>query len=414
MLNLNNNKIHDEFLSDENIERVSSEVDKKLKNSKKLVQEVQQIIQRSKRYIDYLEHFMRFNTILNSTLDTQEVHQRAIEAATNLLQCDAASLYLVDEDKQELYFDIIIGEAADDIKEIRLPIDEKSIAGSIALNRKAEIINDVESDKRHFKEADKKSNFNTRNMICVPVFSKDKLRGVLQAINSAEEDFNQTDLILLETLGNQVGIALENAMLYESLRNTFMETMEAFSSAIEAKDRYTGGHTKRVALFSTLIAKYYEGFNKDDVLEVRMAAMMHDIGKIGVDDKVLKKQAPLDAEEWEHMKQHPEFGYRILGHVKSLKNIVDGMRYHHERPDGLGYPLGLKGEEIPLIARIISVADTFDAMTSTRPYRKGLSYETAYDEITRYRGTQFDEKVVDAFVKAFKLEGMGKKRKKSE
>jgi HD-GYP domain-containing protein (c-di-GMP phosphodiesterase class II) len=110
------------------------------------------------------------------------------------------------------------------------------------------------------------------------------------------------------------------------------------------------------------------------------------------------------------MKQHPELGFKILAHVEQLKMVVDGMRYHHERPDGHGYPLGLKGEEIPMIARIISVADTFDAMTSTRPYRKGLPYETAFEEILRNRGSQFDEKVVDAFAEAFRLERMGKKR----
>jgi HD-GYP domain-containing protein (c-di-GMP phosphodiesterase class II) len=250
-------------------------------------------------------------------------------------------------------------------------------------------------------------------MVCVPVETKGKLIGVLQALNRPGESFDKGDQRLLETLAHQVAIAVENAKLYEHLRTQFMETVTAMATAIEAKDRYTGGHTKRVALFSTLIAKHM-GMSKEEIEEVRLSAILHDIGKIGIDDKVLKKQAPLEKDEWEHMKQHPEMGYKILSQVKSMKKITAGMRLHHERPDGLGYPLGLKGDEIPVIASIISVADTFDAMTSTRPYRKGMDYEVAYEEIVKHRGTQFDEKVVDAFVKAFKMERMGKNRLKNE
>jgi HD-GYP domain-containing protein (c-di-GMP phosphodiesterase class II) len=249
-------------------------------------------------------------------------------------------------------------------------------------------------------------------MICVPLETKGRLLGVLQALNKPKS-FTDADLRLLETLGNQVAIAVENALLYQNLKNQFHETVMAMATAIEAKDRYTGGHTKRVALFSELIAKYMD-LSKEEREEVKLSAILHDVGKIGIDDKVLKKDAPLDKGEWEHMKQHPDLGYRILAHIRSLKRITDGMRFHHERPDGNGYPMGLKGEEIPMIARIISVADTFDAMTSNRPYRKGLDYDVAFEEIVKNAGTQFDQKVVDAFIRAFKMERRGKKRLKGE
>ncbi len=359
-----------------------------------------------------LEALMEFSAILNSSLDTSEVRERSMSATTKLLDCDGATLYLFDEEKNELWFDSVVSSAGGTsaLKAIRLPVGENSLAGSVALHRKSVIVNDVKGDARHHKKADDTSKFQTRNMICVPLLSKgDRLLGVLQALNRHHGDFSKSDLKVLETLAHQVSIAVENAQLYENMKGLFMETVLALASAIDAKDRYTGGHTKRVALFSELIAKHL-GMSKDDLEWVRMASNLHDIGKIGVEDKVLKKEAPLEKEEWEHMKQHPEFGYKILAHIKGLKIVTDGMRYHHERPDGLGYPLGLKGEEIPMIARIISVADTFDAMTSSRPYRKGLSYETAYEEIVKHRGTQFDEKVVDAFVKAFTMERMGKKR----
>ena len=144
-----------------------------------------------------------------------------------------------------------------------------------------------------------------------------------------------------------------------------------------------------------------------------MAALLHDISKIGVEDKIPKKQAPLDPEEWKVMQKHPQLGYEIMSRVEGLKDVVGGMRYHHERWDGKGYPLGLKGEDIPLVARIIAVADTYDAMVSTRPYRKGLPPATAFEEIVRYRGTQFDPMVVDAFIQAYQNEKMGKGTQKA-
>lgn len=385
-----------------------------LKRAKALEAELGGIIERAERYTEQLELLMEFSSILNSTLDTSRVRELAMKATCKLLACEGATLYLVDHEKNELYFETIVGSVrTEQLKEIRLKIDECSLAGTVALKRKPIVVNNVEEEARHDKRADQKNSFRTRSMVCVPVDSRGRLLGVLQAINRNDGPFDEADQRLLATLSNQVAIAVENAQLYENVKNQFHETIFAMATAIEAKDRYTGGHTKRVALFSELIAKHM-GLTKDEIHEVRLSAILHDIGKIGIDDKVLKKDAPLDKEEWEHMKQHPEMGYRILAHVKSMRSITDGMRFHHERPDGLGYPLGLKGEEIPMIARIISVADTFDAMTSNRPYRKGLDYDVAYEEIVKYRGTQFDEKVVDAFIKAFKLERMGKKRIKEE
>ncbi|WP_053335881.1 HD-GYP domain-containing protein [Bacteriovorax sp. DB6_IX] len=140
----------------------------------------------------------------------------------------------------------------------------------------------------------------------------------------------------------------------------------------------------------------------EDMNNLKLSAVLHDIGKIGIEDNILKKKAPLTADEFLVMKEHPRLGYEILGHIESLSEVVDGMRFHHERPDGKGYPFGLKGDEIPVIAMIISVADTFDAMISNRPYRKGLPPMIAWQEILDNRGTQFSEKVVDAFDRAFK------------
>lgn len=350
---------------------------------------------RAERYAEKLESLMAFSSILNSSLETSRVREAAMKATCGLLHSEGATLYLVDQEKNELCFETMVGNVlSEQWSEIRVKVDETSAAGWVAVWKKSLIIRDPER---------------VRSMVCVPLEHKGQLLGVLQAIHKLEGEFDQADQRLLETLAHQVAIAVENARLYENMKNQFFETAMALATAIEAKDRYTGGHTKRVAHFAELIARYM-GLSADEVHEVRLSAILHDVGKIGIADGVLKKEAPLDAVEWEHMRQHPEMGWKILANVKCLRKITDGMRFHHERPDGLGYPFGLKGPEIPLIASIISVADTFDAMTSNRPYRQGLSYEEAFDEILRHRGTQFDEKVVDGFVRAFKLERMGKKR----
>jgi HD-GYP domain-containing protein (c-di-GMP phosphodiesterase class II) len=146
----------------------------------------------------------------------------------------------------------------------------------------------------------------------------------------------------------------------------------------------------------------------EELDRIKLGAILHDVGKIGIEDKILKKEAPLDPYEWPVMKTHPELGYQIMKRVQGLKDVVAGMRFHHERWDGQGYPLGLKGEETPLIARIIAVADTYDAMISTRPYRKGLEPRVAYEEIVKNAGTQFCPQTVEAFKRAFAQGKMGR------
>ncbi len=351
--------------------------------------------ERQDGYTEKLQSLMEFSAILNSSLETSRVREAAMKATCGLLHAESATLYLLDQEKRELYFETMVGPVkTEHLREIRLPLSGDSVAGLVAMRRKSIVVNGA------------------RGAVCVPVVAKGNLLGVLQASYKVSGSFTETDRLLLETLAHQVAIAVENARLFENLKNQFYETTMALATATEAKDRYTGGHTRRVAMFAELIARHL-GLSAEEIHEVRLSAILHDVGKIGVEDKVLKKDSALDEVEWEHMRQHPEMGWKILAQVKSMRKITDGMRFHHERPDGLGYPLGLKGEEIPLIASIISVADTFDAMTSNRPYRKGLAYEEAYAEILRHRGTQFDEKVVDAFVRAFKLEGMGKRRSRT-
>jgi HD-GYP domain-containing protein (c-di-GMP phosphodiesterase class II) len=239
-------------------------------------------------------------------------------------------------------------------------------------------------------------------MVTVPVKSKGVVIGVLQAINKLNnEKFTVDDQKMLESLADQVAIALENARLYEAQKIMFKETAEALATAIEKRDPYTGGHTKRVRDFSMACAKNMKLDN--DVMEwLEIAAILHDAGKIGVDDRILRKPGRLDDDEFFQMKQHPKYGFEILQHVKELGRAIPGMKHHHERFDGKGYPDGLQNGDIPLIARIIAAADTWDAMTSDRPYRKGLPDKVANQELKKFSGIQFDPEVVKAFLKAYR------------
>lgn len=350
--------------------------------------------------VGQLSTLMALSTILNSTLEQKEVRKRAIEAATRLTDSEVGSLLLVDSEKNELFFEVALGEKGEKVKEIRLKMGE-GIAGWVAKTGESVIIDDVQNDPRFFKGADKKSSFVTRNMICVPVKSEGKVIGVLQAINKLKGGkFTKDDLEGFISLADQVAIAIEKSRLYQELRDTFFCAAEALADAIEKRDPYTGGHTKRVLQYSVAIGKYLD-LKESELERLRLAAVLHDIGKIGIEDSILRKKGKLSPDEYEMVKKHPVWGAEIMGHIKQLKDIIPGMRYHHERMDGNGYPDHLCDNEIPIIAKIISVADTFDAITTERPYQESLSVNVAFKELRGSAGTQFDSRVVEAFLKAY-------------
>jgi HD-GYP domain-containing protein (c-di-GMP phosphodiesterase class II) len=182
-------------------------------------------------------------------------------------------------------------------------------------------------------------------------------------------------------------------------RELFLGTVKSLAAAIDGKDRYTRGHSERVSRFSVAIAQQL-GLSADEVEKIRISAILHDVGKIGIDDAVLKKPATLTDEEFEIMKTHPQKGYKIMSHIPAMKEFLPGMYMHHEMVNGQGYPQGLKGDEIPLMARIVSVADTFDAMTTDRPYQQGMECAAAVERIKSFVGTRYDAEVVAAFVGA--------------
>ncbi|HIE44157.1 MAG TPA: CHASE2 domain-containing protein [Candidatus Omnitrophica bacterium] len=222
--------------------------------------------------------------------------------------------------------------------------------------------------------------------------------GVISIYRKNTLPFSSDEFDLFVTLSNQTAVALKNAQLYKNAQRLFLDSIRALSAAIDAKDPYTEGHSERVTSLSVVIAKEM-GLPPETHERIRLAAQFHDIGKIGIRDAVLRKKGRLNNSEYEEMKKHPEIGARILQHIHELRDVVPGMRHHHERYDGKGYPEHLRESEIPLFARILCVADSFDAITSDRPYRKGMSLEVACREIKKNTGTQFDPKATEALLR---------------
>lgn len=236
--------------------------------------------------------------------------------------------------------------------------------------------------------------------VCDPISHDDHVIGLLIAGNKTNDngEIASPEMQYLDAVAEFIGTFHENMARYSEQRAMSIGTLEALTAAIDAKDPYTRGHSERVAFLSQEIARAM-GLSDEDAERVRISGLVHDVGKIGVPERVLCKAGRLTDEEFALIKQHPETGHRILKGITLLEHALGGVLHHHERVDGRGYPHGLKGDQIPLAARIIGLADTFDAMSSNRAYRPAMPREKVLAEIARCAGTQLDPRVVEAFGK---------------
>lgn len=233
-----------------------------------------------------------------------------------------------------------------------------------------------------------------RRLILVPLSYHDEMLGLLVATASLEtREFDSRDAQLMANLAAQIGAHWKNFLLFDELRQLLFSLIRALVSAIDAKDPYTFGHSERVAHVARRIAEMAD-FNGEEVEDIYLSGLLHDIGKIGIREQVLLKPTKLSPDEWEHLRQHPDIGARILKPVAAIAKVVPGVQFHHECINGRGYPRGLKGDEIPRMARVIAVADAFDAMSTDRPYRRALSIREMRDVFTAGAGVQWDPQYV--------------------
>ncbi len=237
-------------------------------------------------------------------------------------------------------------------------------------------------------------------VISEPIAYCGRVIGVLVAGQKHGRDavIASPEMQFLEAVADLLGTFHENINRFEEQRAMSMGVLKALTSSIDAKDPYTRGHSERVAQLSHAISLQL-GFSPEEADRIRIAGLVHDVGKIGVPEGILLKQGRLTDDEFDAIKKHPEIGHKILRDIIGMDDVLPGVLYHHERYDGKGYPHGVAGQNIPLVARIIGIADTFDAMSSTRSYRAALSREKVLQEIERCSGAQFDPKLVEAFLK---------------
>ncbi len=238
-----------------------------------------------------------------------------------------------------------------------------------------------------------------RSVMCAPMRTTDEILGVLYVDSLMAREFNAAELELLAAIGNQAGLAMHRAKLLADVERLFLDVTRAIAAIIDAKDGYTHKHSERVAAFGVRLARHL-GFDADGRAVVELSGLLHDVGKIGVPDAILNKPGKLTEAEFTEMRLHPLHGARILSNIKSQKviSLLPGVKYHHERWDGTGYPEGLKGEEIPLLGRVLGVADFLDALTSDRSYRKGVPLEQAVQMVRDLAGQAFDPSIVSAAV----------------
>lgn len=339
-----------------------------------------------------------------SCAETEEIIERLIESLHQVITFDTVTVLLFDRENE-----ILKVSASDDEN---FPVGSKimptGIMETVWHSGKGELVNDLPQDPR-FTELKTPA----YSLICTPLRSKETMTGLIRISSRQTLDYTAEDLKLLTTLSTQAAVQVENATLYRQLKDSFYTMVYTLAETIEMRDPYTGNHTKRVTEYSLAIGRVLK-LSEYQLNRLELSAVLHDVGKIGVPDTVLLKQGPLDDDEFHQIKQHTRYGEEILHRIPQLYDIIPGVKSHHERFDGRGYPEGLQGDEIDIKARIIAVADTFDAMTTDRPYRRGFPFEEAYEELRKNAGTQFDPAIVDAFFEIDVMEAYFAARTKSD
>jgi len=340
-----------------------------------------------------------------STLEIKEILKLIVEATSKTMGVKMCSLKLLDKEKQKLILSASIGLSNSYLKKGQIQISE-GIENEVVKNKEPLVVTDIKIDPR-IKKAEYTLKEGIAAFLSAPLLAKEKVLGVLTIYSQEPYHYTEEEKKMLVTLANQSAIAIENASLFKTVKESILNATKSLAEAIDAKDAYTRGHCERVAKLTMATAREL-GIPESRMESIYIASLLHDIGKIGVSENILHKPSELTKEEFEKIKTHPLLSVKILSPISFPWDILPAIRQHHERIDGKGYPDGLTGDEISLEARIIEVTDAYEAMISDRPYRKALSEEEAIMELKRCAGRQFDPQIVDIFLKVLAYE----KRKK--
>jgi putative nucleotidyltransferase with HDIG domain len=334
---------------------------------------------------------------VTSILHLNEVLRLITRKAAEIMDAPCCSLRLLDSSKQELVLRGAHGFSKSFFKVKNVIKVAESVVGRVAMKGKPLIISDIRKEK-HYKYSNLIIQKGLRSLLIVPLILKNKTIGTLSIYNKEPCKYTPENVNLLSMLASQAAIAIENARLYEQIEISYLNTIKTLSNIIDAKDSHTYGHSERVMEHCMNMANELR-LSQHDKEILKYASLLHDIGKIGIDVGILRKPSKLNEEEWKIMVMHPVLGSGIVDQIDFLSELSPVILRHHERYDGKGYPGKLKKEEIPLGARILSIADAYESMVSDRPYRKGLSHGKARQEMLDCSGTQFDPKIVKVFLR---------------
>ncbi len=327
---------------------------------------------------------------LGSEMDVDTICRRMLEEADKMLSASNMSIMLLEGNAGLLHTRCCIGRDADTARELTFDSTSDFI-GHIFRQGVPVTVCDIHRDRRFMLP------YPAKSVLFVPLVTDDKTIGLLLASDKQSgEEFWSQELKLMGMLATETAASIRKAQLYESISNMFINTVESFATAIDAKDPYTYGHSKRVARISVAICKEL-GMAKKETKLVELAAYLHDIGKIGTPEDILHKPGALRPEEFEKIKEHPAKGAAILSNISEFSDIIKWIRHHHEWYDGKGYPDRIAAEDIPIEARIITIADAYDAMTSDRPYRKGMPIDEVIKIMEEFNRSQFDPDILSVF-----------------
>lgn len=329
--------------------------------------------------------------VLTSTLDIAELDKKFLNYSIKMSKADGGALLINDSSGR-----LSISETCGKVEKKLWVNQALTNAARWVLSREEPIV--IESGVNVLPSGLLPIPPEFKSFISFPLKTPSRIVGVLSLVRFASrQPFTNLDLEIINVLASQASISIENVRLYQNIRDNYLKTIRAFALAVEAKDEYTHGHSENVMKYTVVLARHL-GLPDQEIELVKYAGLLHDIGKIGISEQILNKAGKLTDREFEEIKKHPELGARIIADVPFLKSLVPMVLHHHEFYCGGGYPTGISGTEIPFGARILSVSDAFEAMTSDRPYRKSLSQEVAFSILKKEKGKQFDPNIIDAFL----------------
>lgn len=365
--------------------------------TKKVALEVDEAELKDKIWLEEEAKFIfKLGEELSLAIGQQEVAKQIAESVHKFLYVQKTILLLYNREVEEFRISYAIGLEKDAVENFALKKNE-SITGFVAAGKRPLIVNDLESEYYFYKL--NKETYLTKSFVSIPLIFQDEIMGVLYVTNKQPDRlFTSKDIAFLINVSRVAAIAIQNICLREEIQNDYLKTITALASAIDAKDHYTKWHSENVARYSMAIAKEIN-YPVLHIEALRRAALLHDIGKIGIKDAILLKTDKLTEEEFQQFKSHPEIGEKMIKTLNFLRDVSILIKHHHERFDGLGYPDKIKDDKIELGSKILAVADSFDAMTSDRLYRKALPLHEAIKELQVNKGTQFDPRVVEGFLK---------------